>query len=145
MAVWTKRSRRARPPEGRRLAARRLLALTALLGSNPLGYTVSAQELDFDRVAAAAGINLGDAADLIVDVVDVDGNGEISAGDVIEATEQQGRCDGDPVFNPAADLNRDGCVDWVDLTILNGVASSLLGVEAVDPDSPSQPDGVFAQ
>lgn len=56
---------------------------------------------------------------------DLDGSGDVGLTDVSILLAAFGSIDGEPEYNPAADINDDGVVDIVDLSLLLGVYGSI--------------------
>lgn len=83
---------------------------------------VDGADCDDDNVADACAV-LGGATDFNLNakpdtcecIGDLDNSGLVDIGDLSAVLASFGRCEGDSLFNPLADIRPDGCVDLVDL------------------------------
>lgn len=90
----------------------------------------AAADLDGDGCVDEADLNFAGSPAVIT--ADLNGDDRIDQLDRDLIMAQLGRCNGDLDFNPAADLNRDGCVDGIDLDLCVDT-TTLLGVSASAP------------
>ncbi len=94
----------------------------ALLGFPPGNYTLTARRdgmLDMETAATILPyvvVNMGEA---LMAGGDVNDDGAVTVDDLQDALAAFGTCTGDVGFDPFADQNGNGCVDTVDIAIIN--------------------------
>jgi hypothetical protein len=94
----------------------------AILGHPPGTYTIRATRpghIDIEtqiEILPFVVVNMGEA---LLPGGDVDEDGLVSMNDLLIAMAAHGTCSGDPGYEPLADQNESGCVDDIDLAIIN--------------------------
>jgi len=94
----------------------------AILGHPPGTYLITARRpgnLDMQTTVSILPfvvVNMGEA---LLAGGDVNDDGAVTFDDLLDALAAFGTCIGDPGYNPLADQNESGCVDQVDLDIIN--------------------------
>ena len=94
----------------------------AILGYPPGTYTITARRpghIDIQTqvtILPYVVVNMGEA---LLPGGDVDEDGVVGASDVVIAMGAYGTCQGEPGYEPLADQNENGCVDDIDIAIVN--------------------------